>query len=161
TFIWGQKRVGKTSVLQVLTGELQNRDNFICVVMRMGEIGPLHEGQIAHRIAFRIAERFPKRASDMPKEDTFGAGTATLVPYIDKVVHDYPETKLIVVIDEFDDIDPAFYTGQRGKLFVKALRSLSEIGMTFFFVGSERMNTIYQAHQVDLNKWVNVSLDCI
>src|SRR6266508_5119315 len=33
--------------------------------------------------------------------------------------------------------------------------------MSFLFVGSELMNNIYLRHQVDLNKWVNVSLDCI
>ena len=69
--------------------------------------------------------------------------------------------KFVVIIDEFDDLEASFYTGQRGKLFVKALRSLSEIGLTFFFVGSERMDTIYTKHAVDLNKWVNVYLDCI
>ena len=67
----------------------------------------------------------------------------------------------MVIIDEFDDLDPSFYTGERGRQFVKALRSLSEVGLTFFFVGSERMETIFQRHQADLNKWTNVKLDRI
>jgi hypothetical protein len=69
--------------------------------------------------------------------------------------------KLALVIDEFDDLDSAFYTGERGKQFVKALRSLSEEGLTFFFVGSERMDAIYRRHSADLNKWANLSLDRI
>jgi len=84
-----------------------------------------------------------------------------LVPFVESLILACPEMKFIVIIDEFDDLDQAFYTGQRGKLFVKALRSLSEIGLTFFFVGSERMDTIYTKHAVDLNAWVNVYLDCI
>ena len=71
------------------------------------------------------------------------------------------EHKFLVIIDEFDDLDPAFYTGERGKQFVKALRSVSEAGLTFFFVGSERMDAIYSRHQSDLNKWTNIRLDRI
>ncbi|MGI0015130.1 MAG: phosphoribosyltransferase-like protein, partial [Nitrososphaera sp.] len=118
-------------------------------------------GQIAHRIATRISASLPEPRPHVPKEEVFGAGLAGLVPFIENIVRSFPKKKFVVIIDEFDDLDPAFYTGQRGKLFIKALRSLSEIGMTFFFVGSERMNTIYLRHELDLNKWVNVSLDCI
>lgn len=161
TFLWGQKRVGKTSILQVLASELQKKGNLVCVVLRMGELAALHEGQIAHIIAERLRERASASDSKVPGEQEFGAGMSKLVPFVENLVRTCPEIKFVVIIDEFDDLDPAFYTGQRGKLFVKALRSLSEIGLTFFFVGSERMDKIYTKHAVDLNKWVNVYLDCI
>ena len=35
TFLWGQKRVGKTSVLQVLAAELSLRPDISCVILRM------------------------------------------------------------------------------------------------------------------------------
>ena len=161
TFLWGQKRVGKTSVLQIMAAELQNKDNFVCVVFRIGELKPLHEGQIGRRIAERLCDHLPTHSVPVPSEQEFGAGLSRLVPFVEGLVHRFPELKCIVVIDEFEDLDPAFYTGQRGKLFVKALRSLSEIGLTFFFVGSERMDAIYTKHERDLNKWVNVYLDYI
>ncbi len=161
TFLWGQKRVGKTSILQVLASELSKRADYICVFLRMGEISSLHEGQIANRIAERLCNQLPDNSFIAPDEQHFGAGLGSLVPFFEKISVSFSEKKFIVIVDEFDDLNPAFYTGQRGKSFVKALRSLSEIGMTFFFVGSERMDRIYQAHEVDLNKWVNASLDCI
>jgi hypothetical protein len=159
TFLWGQKRVGKTSVLQVLASELEMSGKVACLFLRMGEIGALHEGQIAHTIATRLNELCWERIS-VPAEESFGAGMSRLVPVAEALVRKN-DTKLVVIIDEFDDLDPAFYTGERGRLFVKALRSLSEVGITFFFVGSERMDTIYRRHSVELNKWVNVSLDRI
>jgi len=161
TFLWGQKRVGKTSVIQVLASELQKKENFVCIVLRMGELAALHEGQIAHTIAKRLLERAAISNLNIPNEQEFGAGMSRLVPFVESLVHAFPERKFIVIIDEFDDLDTSLYTGQRGKLFIKALRSLSEIGLTFFFVGSERMDKIYAKHAVDLNKWVNVYLDCI
>ncbi|NQS89357.1 ATP-binding protein, partial [Patescibacteria group bacterium] len=161
TFLWGQKRVGKTSVLQVLGNQLRQKDNFVCVILRMGELGALHEGQIAYTVAKRISDGISDINLCAPNEQEFGAGMYKLVPFVENLTRLLPEKKFVVIIDEFDDIDPAFYIGERGKLFVKALRSLSELGLTFFFVGSERMNTIYTKHAEDLNKWLNIYLDCI
>jgi hypothetical protein len=158
TFLWGQKRVGKTSVLQVLASELAEQPGTRCIVLRMGELASLHEGQIAHTIASRLLEQC-KSTIACPTEEFFGAGMGRLVPLIERLAREKPRDRLLVIIDEFDDLDPAFYTGERGRQFVKALRSLSEVGLTLFFVGSERMDAIYAAHSSDLNKWVNASLD--
>jgi hypothetical protein len=157
TFLWGQKRVGKTSVLHVLAGELQATGKVACVFLRMGEIVGFHEGQIAHVIATRLSSRCTE-APVVPSEESFGATLSRLIPYIEQLAAN-TSNKLVVIVDEFDDLDPAFYTGERGRQFVKALRSLSEVGLTFFFVGSERMDAIYARHAIELNKWVNVALD--
>jgi len=159
TFLWGQKRVGKTSVLQVLAGDLEASGQVACVYLRMGEIVSLHEGQIAHVIAARLSAQC-KSAVEVPSEDSFGAGMSRLIPFVERLVK-ANNVQFVVIIDEFDDLDSAFYTGERGRQFVKALRSLSEVGLAFFFVGSERMDTIYRRHSLELNKWVNLSLDKI
>jgi len=161
TFLWGQKRVGKTSVLQVLSEELKRIGGFVCVLFRMGELRALHEGQLAYTIAERVTSELPPTGAKVPRESDFGAGLGRLVPFADALCKRSPQLKFLIIIDEFDDFDPAFYTGERGKLFVKALRSLSEIGFTFLFVGSERMKAIYSMHTVELNKWVDLFLDCI
>ncbi len=160
TFVWGQKRIGKTSLLQVLALQLSGRPDTTCILLRMGELSSLHEGQLAHLIAQRLTA---KSGADLvvPEEVEFGAGLGRLIPFAEQLTGRLPGRKFIVIIDEFDDLDPAFYTGERGKQFVKALRSVSEVGLTFFFVGSERMDAIYGRHQSDLNKWINVRLDRI
>ena len=159
TFLWGQKRVGKTSVLQVLAANLTDRDDIACIVLRMGELASLHEGQLGHTIATRLTNALEVEHHP-PAEDDFRAGLGRLIPYVDKLAQEVGR-KMLVIIDEFDDLNPAFYLGERGRNFVKALRSLSEVGLTFMFVGSERMNSIYNTHSADLNKWVNNSLDRI
>jgi hypothetical protein len=158
-FVWGQKRIGKTSLLQVLAAKLSERPDATCVLLRMGEIASLHEGELARVVAQRLVG--DSDAVSVPPVSEFGAGMGRLVPFAEALVTKKPNRKFVVVIDEFDDLDPSFYTGERGKQFVKALRSLSEVGLTFFFVGSERMDAIFNRHQADLNKWTNVKLDRI
>jgi hypothetical protein len=160
TFVWGQKRIGKTSLLQVFAGNLSLRSDTTCVLLRMGELVSLHEGQLAHRIARRLVDKTDTRI-EVPQEADFGAGISLLVPFVERLAAKMEQHKFVVIIDEFDDLDPAFYTGERGRQFMKGLRSASEAGLTFFFVGSERMAAIYERHQADLNKWTNVRLDRI
>lgn len=160
TFVWGQKRIGKTSLLQVFAANLSNRPDTTCILLRMGELTSLHEGQLAHRIAQRLVEKVGVKI-DVPDEADFGAGISLLVPFVERLSDKLKQRKFVVIIDEFDDLDPAFYTGERGRQFMKGLRSASEAGLTFFFVGSERMDAIFERHQADLNKWTNVRLDRI
>ena len=161
TFLWGQKRVGKTSILQVLVEELAPRDDVACVVLRMGEIASYHEGQIAYEIASRLVSALNVEF-EVPEERAFGAGLGRLIPFVSQLGNILPSSqKLLVIIDEFDELNPAFYTGERGEQFIKALRSLSEIGLAFFFVGSERMQSIYREYSVQLNKWRDCYLDRI
>ena len=160
-FVWGQKRIGKTSVVQVLAGELRNRPNVACVYLRMGEIQGLHEGQLAHRVAARLADEMDLPSASVPEEEHFGASMAQLIPWVERVVLDRRNWRLVLIIDEFDDLDSAHYTGKRGEVFAKQLRSLSEVGLTFFLIGSERMEKIYRRHENELNKWTNEYLDSI
>lgn len=159
TFLWGQKRVGKTSVLQVLANNLYDRDDIACIVLRMGELASLHEGQLGYRMATGLVDAL-RAVCDVPAEEEFRAGLGRLIPFVEKLARETGR-KMLVIIDEFDDLNSAFYLGERGTQFVKALRSLSEVGLTFMFVGSERMSSIYHNHSMDLNKWINRSLDRI
>lgn len=160
-FVWGQKRIGKTSVLQVLADELRRRANVACVYLRMGEVKGLHEGQLAHRVAERFANEMDLPSASVPDDEHFGASMAQLIPWVERVVRDRPNWRLILIIDEFDDLDSAYYTGTRGEVFAKQLRSLSEVGLTFLLIGSERMEEIYRRHENELNKWTNEYLDSI
>ena len=160
-FVSGQKRIGKTSVLQVLAGELRKRKKVACVYLRMGEVKGLHEGQLSHRVAERFADEMDLPDGSVPAEGHFGASMARLIPWVERVVRDRPKWRLVLIIDEFDDLDPAYYTGQRGRKIRQTTPITFGGGLTFLFVGSERMENIYRRHENELNKWTNEYLDSI
>ena len=107
TFLWGQKRVGKTSVLQVLAGNLDDRPDIVCIVLRMGELTSLHEGQLGQTVAKRLVGALGA-ACEVPAEDEFRAGLGRLVPFVEVLAREN-RRKMLVIIDEFDDLNPAFY----------------------------------------------------
>jgi len=50
---------------------------------------------------------------DVPDETKFGAGLGGLIPFVERLTSRFPEHRLSVVMMNSNDIDPAFYTGQR------------------------------------------------
>jgi hypothetical protein len=93
TFVWGQKRVGKTSLLQVVQSELSNRQYFKCLFLRMGQLAAMHEGQLAHAIAYRIVHEIPDCQIDVPTETEFGAGLGRLIPFVETLTTKLPKCK--------------------------------------------------------------------
>ena len=118
TFVWGQKRIGKTSLLQVFASQLAPRLNTICLTLRMGEIGALHEGEIGHLIARRIVEKSCLPVA-IPSEAEFGAGIGRLVSFTEVLLERAQSHKFIVIIDEFDDIDFEILPGSKREAVCK------------------------------------------
>lgn len=94
TFVWDQKRIGKTSLLQVLAAELSIRLDFSCIFLRMGELVSLHEGQIAHLIAERLVQKV-SYPIPVPSEAEFGAGLSKLIPFMEAIVAANAEHKFL------------------------------------------------------------------
>jgi hypothetical protein len=162
TFLWGQKRVGKTSVVQVLQELLEKRSYARVAFFRAGELAPLNEAEIGHTILTRLSRNLVLPGGwVIPSIADLRSGLGSIVPLVDDLVRSQEAKRFVVIVDEFDDLNTHLYTGERGRLFMSALRSLSETGVTFFFAGSERMRPIYVAHQQLLNKWSDVSLDTL
>ena len=90
-----------------MAAELGARPDFTCILLRMGELVSLHEGQIAHLIARRLVERVGSIVA-VPSEAEFGAGLGRLIPFTEALVADIPGHKHLVIIDEFDDLEDTY-----------------------------------------------------
>ena len=154
TFISGQKRVGKTSVLNVVQRVLA--EDVVVAFLRRGAIQDQDQGSIAHRIARELAAGLsigsPGIAS-VPESAYFGAFLGDgLVEYVGQLKRYRPDARFLVVFDEFEEINDALFVGDNVSRFTAGLRSLSELGLTFFLAGSERIRSIKDLSS-DFNNW--------
>jgi hypothetical protein len=160
TVLWGQKRVGKTSVAQVALARVASPDRR-CIYLRRGQLAGLSEGQVAHLIASRIAGESPELTLEVPEETWFGPYLTRLVDWFEDARRSGYSQRTVVVLDEFDELSPYFYLGQRGENLFSTLRTLGESQLTWIFVGGERMPSIFLRHAATLNQVETYRLDYI
>lgn len=159
TFISGQKRVGKTSVLNVVQSLLTKEEDMVVAFLRRGEIQDKDQGGIAYRIAKRLTANAALLSSGsstvpaVPDESHFGVFLGDgLVDFFEQLKACRPNATFLVMFDEFEEINDALFVGHNVKRFVAGIRSLTELGLTFFLAGSERIRSI-KGLSTDFNHW--------
>ena len=152
TVIWGQKRVGKTSIAQIFCALNAQSKNDISIYVRRGSVAGFSEGQIARHIASQIADAAPEFKLVLPDEAWFGPYLTRLSDWVERARNSGLNKTIIIVLDEFDEWNSALYLGQRGDNFFATIRSLSEKQIRWVFVGGERMPDIFHRHHSTLNQ---------
>jgi hypothetical protein len=166
TVIWGQKRVGKTSLARVLYNELKAKTANIVLYIRKGDIAGYDEGVLGRDLAERVIEATKASGQKidgvtLPSVGEFGGRLTRLARVFENLRNVGISAPVVLILDEFDELNPAFYRGQRGDNFFGTLRALSECKVAFVFVGSERMPTIFRRFAQLLNKFDTLQVDTI
>ena len=166
TVVWGQKRVGKTSLARVLYNELKTKGSNVVLYIRKGDIAGYDEGVLARDLAERVIEAIKASGQKiehvtLPSVGEFGGRLTRLARVFEGLRNAGILTPIVLILDEFDELNPAFYRGQRGDNFFGTLRALSECKVAFVFVGSERMPTIFRRFAQLLNKFDLLRVDTI
>jgi hypothetical protein len=162
-WIYGQRRVGKTSVVESLADRKETAGlTFLSLETGMF-IDPdprITVNNLGEKICNRvIASSHKFRGLARP---AFDGALAPLDDFLSEALARDPDLRLVIVLDEFDELPPELY--QRGGAASHALfmtfRSLSarpQIG--FIFVGGERMPEILGAQGEVLNKFRPLRID--
>jgi hypothetical protein len=163
--IYGQKRVGKTSLANELRRVLrQNPDphRIHSIYLEMGDcVEPTAEGTV-RRLGNTLCERLSRidafSAIPLP---VFTDSLAPLADYIDRALKCDQRAAVLVILDEFDELPLDLYKrGPVGDAFFLTLRSLTgRARVSVILVGAERIRPILTAQGDKLNKWVPVQLD--
>jgi hypothetical protein len=166
TVIWGQKRVGKTSVARVLFNQLNERAGALPLYLRKGDLGGYDEGQVGYEIAERLTSLAARRRLltsrfELPLLEQFGGRLTRLTRVIDDLRDGGLFIPIVIILDEFDEMNSHFYLGERGENFFSTLRALTERAVTLFIVGSERTPAIVGRHSQLLNKYDILRIDAI
>ncbi|MDM8560383.1 ATP-binding protein [Candidatus Parabeggiatoa sp. HSG14] len=99
--LYGQRLVGKTSILQYLTAQLPNQGNYCPVYFDLQDKATLPLGQVITELAQRIASALNQTPPDLEEQpDTFFQET-----WLPNVLQNLPkETALVLLFDEFDEL---------------------------------------------------------
>lgn len=161
SIIYGQKRVGKTSIARTIQSSLLNRSDYTPLFIKMGDL----DKNTPYKLVNNLASEILTELSAIPtfnkaERPVFDGALAPLIRYFKNLKHIAPKHKFVLIIDEFDEIpaDLYHYT-QIGDTFFHNIRSLSdESHIGLILVGGENMHLIKQSTD-RLNKFDTFKVD--
>ena len=163
-YVHGQKRVGKTSLaLTVAKSAVAEIANFIPIYLEGGDfVQPTAVGTL-QAMGKSIARKIGKcsRSFERIPVPTFTDSLSPLNEYVDEVSDTLPEARLLIILDEFDELPLDLYKrGPIGDGLFLTLRALSgrqRVGV--ILVGGEKMNHIIAAQGDQLNRFEAFRVD--
>jgi len=164
-FIYGQKRVGKTSIVKTLKNRLDRLQapNLLVIYLEPGDyIHPNPETTIEQLGKSIIKEiQMADKRFDNLHVSNFEGSLSPLVEFLKSVTRIDSDFRILFVLDEFDDIPVELYKrGPLGNAFFLTLRSISsKPPFSFILVGGERMEFIISYQGAALNKFYPIRVD--
>ena len=162
-YIYGQKRVGKTSLAKVALSRIKKsrNQNIICVYRDMGSIVDVNPSKAVDKLVERLAQDLRKQ---IPLATNIEIKTdGSLSPLIEMLeILTESKAKIILALDEFDNLPiKLFSRTEEQASFFTGLRSVSTIkGVGVILIGGERMSLIINGPPgVHLNKFSSFRLD--
>jgi len=164
-FIYGQKRVGKTSIVKILKKRLEQKytHDFLVVYLEGGDyIHPNPETTIENlgRKLVKSIQNLDARFASLDIPDFKGA-LSPITDFLESVVQIAPELKIVFILDEFDELPMELYKRTPiGDAFFLTLRSISgKPPFGFILVGGEKMEFIMSCQGDALNKFEPIRVD--
>lgn len=156
-FLYGQKRVGKTSIVKTLKNCFSVEDDYAVVyldgttVRQTNAIDTINAiGKGLCRNLRRLSPSF--RNVEIPE---FNGSLTPLLEYFEEIWNINPNLKFLLIIDEFDEFPIEIYQrGPIGDTLFNNLRGLTnENKIGFILVGSENIKKIISMQGYRGNNW--------
>lgn len=147
SIIYGQKRVGKTSVAEVVQAEFEKKEIYTVIFISIGDLDKITSERFVANLGNRIVRMVSRASKSFAgiEKPSFDGALSPLVEYFEDAIDILPEHKFIVILDEFDEIplDMVGYSNVSDTFFHN-IRSISgHVG--FVLVGGENMQIITQS----------------
>jgi hypothetical protein len=164
SFITGQKRVGKTSLARAVESVLSASDSrFAVLYLEWGQYSRMDPVETVEALGVEIAYFLSTYISTEVDVDklNFKGSLAPLSRLADFLVRESPGRKILLILDEFDEIHPEMYRfGPLAEAFFSNIRTLSaKKNISFLLVGGEKMPFVMSAQGDQLNRFVSEGLD--
>jgi hypothetical protein len=166
-YIYGQKRVGKTSIAKTIRTKIKNafETDFIVLYIETGEYQSTTSGidrtidNLAKKICLQIKEADSRfKHLEIPE---INGSFSNITTFLDKVSIISQHCKILIILDEFDEINPNLYKrGEIGDSFFLTLRAISNKSkFGFILVGGEKMKIIISCQADQINKFIPFRVD--
>lgn len=174
--IYGQKRVGKTSVVRTVEKYFNELvvDNIIISYVDGTSQRQENVDDTINRLVTSLCKDIKKKllknnsgndslyekfqSIEIPKLNNSFSPVEDFIDDIDLI----KEHKIILIIDEFDELGyELFIPNNKSETFFSNLRGLNNksLNIGIILVGSENMQKIYNWHGQKLNNWINRKID--
>ncbi len=165
SYVFGQKRVGKTSLVQTLKTELNK------IYPRNYAVVFLEGGDYVHPDPTRTVEGLGRRlCMELQQMDArlsyitipeFQGALSPISEFLSAVIRVAPDLRVLIILDEFSELPLDLYKrGTVGDAFFLTLRSISgKPAFGFIIVGGEKMELILSCQGEALNKFQAVRID--
>ncbi|MFH4630858.1 ATP-binding protein [Vibrio alginolyticus] len=161
SIIYGQKRVGKTSLARTIQNRFLSQKDYINIFIETGSLDKSSPEMFIKSLGKKIIKNIKLKINNPAikniEHDDFCGSLHPLVSFIEDIMIICNSTKIVIVLDEFDEIPSQLYPyTEAGDSFFHSLRSLSgassEGRLSLMLVGGENMSVIMQTTD-KLNKF--------
>ena len=163
-YVYGQKRVGKTSLVRTFENRLRQTVPYVLpIYLEGGDYVDPDPAKTVERLGTKLCEKLilaDSRLRGIPVP-VFGSALAPLTDFLAQVAILAPELRVIFILDEFDDLPPGLYERTPiGDAFFLTIRSISgKEPFGVILVGGEKMEFVMSRQGAKLNNFDEVRLD--
>ena len=163
SIIHGQKRVGKTSIAEVLKANFEINPSFSVVSVPIISLDTTTPESLVADLGTAIVNEVSDTSTLFThlENPEFGSALAPLRNFFRDAKKISPNHRFIIILDEFDEIPPDMVQGGGvGQTFFNNIRAISSMGYVgFVLVGGENMQIVTGLTQQQLNKMSPFQVD--
>lgn len=163
SYIYGQKRVGKTSIAKALKSRLAEFGNFLVIYMESGEYLSPDPVATLNNLGNRLCQKIKKNNNKFKHLTipTFNGALNPLVDFLENVHEINHDLRIMFILDEFDEIPiELFRRGPLADAFFQTIRTISgKPYCGFVLVGGEKIDFIKSCQGDTFNKFTQIPVD--
>ena len=150
SIICGQKRVGKTSIAEVVQAEFEKKENYTVIYISTGGLDKTTSERFVANLGNRIVSKVSRayKLLERINNPSFDSSLSPLVEYFEDARELSSNHRFIIILDEFDEIplEMVRYDSNVGDTFFHNIREISSMGnVGLVLVGAENMLIIEQS----------------
>jgi len=166
SFLYGQKRVGKTSIALALQAKLKKIDQgtYVVVYLEVGhfiDLMPEHTIENLGRNLCKAIMKSDERFAQLVIPNFYGA-LSPFNEFLDQATQCAPDKKFLFMLDEFDELPLVFFKSDStiGNPLFLTIRTISnQPHFSFLLIGGEGMEYVKSNMGGHLNKFESLRVD--